>query len=175
MTRDRKSIRRIILLLVLACSLRLATSGYEIFAAGTDVALTVNPETGLERRFALADLSGLPRRSIPATDESGKESLFEGVLVAEVLKSAGVKFGKELSGKALAAYLLVEAADGYRVVFALPELDPAFTDAIVLLADHRDGNALGERDGRLRLIVPHEKRHARWVRQVVKFAIQRVQ
>src|ERR1043166_3586489 len=175
MTRNRKSIRRIILLMVLACSFRLATSGYEIFAAGTDVAVTVNTETGPERRFALIDLAGLPRRSIRATDETGKESLFEGVLVGEVLKSAGVKFGKELSGKALTNYLLVEAVDGYRVVFALPELDPAFTDAIVLLADHRDGKAMSDRDGKLRLIVPHEKRHARWVRQVVRFTVQRVQ
>ena len=77
--------------------------------------------------------------------------------MGEVLKSAGVKFGKELSGKALANYLLVESADRYRVVFALPELDPAFTDAIVLLADHRDGKALDEREGKLRLIVPHER------------------
>jgi hypothetical protein len=89
------------------------------------------------------------------------------------LKSAGVKFGKGLSGKALGDYLLVEASDGYRAVFVLPELDAAFTDAIVLLADHRDGKPLGERDGAQRVIVPHEKRHARWVRGVIALRVER--
>ena len=66
----------------------------------------------------------------------------------------------------MALYLLVEAADGYRVIFALPELDPAFTERVVLLADHRDGQPLSTAEGPLRLVVPDEKRHARWVRQV---------
>jgi hypothetical protein len=47
-----------------------------------------------------------------------------------------------------------------------PELDAAFKDAIVLLADRRDGQPLGSGEGPLRLLVAHEKRQARWVRQV---------
>ena len=66
----------------------------------------------------------------------------------------------------LSKFLLVEAADGYRVVFALPELDPAFRDVVVLVADRRDGQPLSTGEGPLRLVVPHEKRWARWVRQV---------
>ena len=45
----------------------------------------------------------------------------------------------------------------YRVVFALPELDPTFRDSEILLADRRDGKPLEGQDGRLRLIIPHEK------------------
>jgi hypothetical protein len=57
-------------------------------------------------------------------------------------------------------------------VFALPELDDAFTDRIVLLADRKDGKGLTEREGPFRIIVPHEKRPARWVRQVVSLTIR---
>ena len=34
---------------------------------------------------------------------------------------------------------MIEAADGYRVLFTLPELDSLFADKVVLLADRRDG------------------------------------
>ena len=73
----------------------------------------------------------------------------------------------------MALYLVVEAADGYRAVFALSELDPAFTDRVVLLADRRDGQPLSMRDGPLQVVVPGEKKHARWVRQVIRLRVGR--
>ena len=93
----------------------------------SDVVLVVDGAVEHNLKLSFADLARFPRHSLRATDELGKESLFEGVLVAEILKSAGVKFGKELCGKKLADYLLVETADGYRVVFALPEFDRALS------------------------------------------------
>jgi hypothetical protein len=89
------------------------------------------------------------------------------------LRLAGVPFGEGLRGKNLALYLIVEAADGYQAIFALPELDPAFTDRIILLADHKDGNSLSISEGPLRIVAPDEKRHARWVRQVIALTIRR--
>ena len=80
---------------------------------------------------------------------------------------AGLKLGQDLRGPALASYLLVEAADGYRAVFALPEIDPACTDRTILLADRRDGKPLPAQEGPLRIVVPGEKRRSRWVRLVV--------
>jgi hypothetical protein len=70
-------------------------------------------------------------------------------------------------------YLVVEAADGYRVVFALPELDPACSNQMILLADRRDGKPLDSMDGPLRIVVPAEKRHSRWVRQVIALKVGR--
>ena len=84
-----------------------------------------------------------------------------------------MKLGEAIRGAALANYLMVEAVDGYRVVFALPEVDPAFTDLIFLLADRRNAQPKGEYEGRWRIVVPHEKRHARSVRKVVSFTLQR--
>ena len=66
-------------------------------------------------------------------------------------------------------YVMVSASDGYRVVFALAEFDPDFTDRIVILADRRDGHALAPPEGPFRLVVAEEKRHARWVREVTAF------
>jgi DMSO/TMAO reductase YedYZ molybdopterin-dependent catalytic subunit len=108
----------------------------------------------------------MPRQTIEATDHDGRRVHFTGVALAEILKAAGAPLGDRLRGPQLSRFLLVQAADGYRAVFALPELDPAFTDSIVLLADRREGQPLPPGEGPLRLVVPHEKRQARWVRQV---------
>ena len=115
----------------------------------------------------------LPRQSIETKDHDGKDAVYEGVALVELLKAAGLKFGQDLRGKALASYLVVEAADGYRAVFALPELDPAFSERVILIADRRDKQPLDEKHGPLQIIVPGEKRHARWVRQVTALKIGR--
>jgi hypothetical protein len=80
-----------------------------------------------------------------------------------------------MKGKRLANCLVVEAADGYRAVIALPEVDPAFTDRQILLAFLRDGKPLGEKEGPYRIVIPDEKRMARWVRQVATLKIVDVQ
>jgi len=48
------------------------------------------------------------------------------------------------------------------VVIALPELDPAFTDKQIVLALARDGKPLDAKEGPYRLVIPDEKRMARW-------------
>src|SRR5215813_14157521 len=123
--------------------------------------LKVSGEVSSPLQLSAADFAKLPRTSTKAKDHSGKESVFEGVSLVEILKLAGLKFGEELRGKQMALFLVVDAADGYRVVFALPELDPGFNDKLVLLADRRDGSPLTTRDGPLQIIVPAEKRQGR--------------
>jgi hypothetical protein len=80
-----------------------------------------------------------------------------------------------MKGKRMASCLLVEAADGYRVVIALPEIDPAFADKQVVLAFLRDGKPLDAKEGPYRIVIPDEKRMARWVRQVTTLRIVEVQ
>src|SRR5262245_26599903 len=138
-----------------------------------DHRLLVSGEVEREVKLEQSDLDKLPRRSVVATDHSGVSSNFDGVALSEVLQLAGVKLGEGLRGKGLSLYLVVEARDGYRAVFALPELDPAFTDRVVLLAYKRNGKALGDEEGPLRIVVPGEKRHGRWVRQVRALVIKR--
>jgi DMSO/TMAO reductase YedYZ molybdopterin-dependent catalytic subunit len=120
------------------------------------------------------DMAKLPRATVRAKDRDDREATFEGTPLVEILRAAGVEFGERLRGEALARCVAVEAADGYRAVFALPELDPAFAERTIILADRRDGKPLSEAEGRFRVIVPGEKRHARWVRQVVALTVHPV-
>src|SRR5689334_23265656 len=138
-----------------------------------DVTLSISGEVARPLKLSAADIAKLPRRTVRAKDHSGKESTYEGTPLIEILQLAGVPLGESLRGKNLALYLVVEAADGYRAVFALPELDPAFTERVVLLTDRKDGIPLSAADGPLRLVIPDEKRQARWVRQVTALIIRR--
>jgi hypothetical protein len=73
----------------------------------------------------------------------------------------------------LGIYILVQAADGYRAVFASAEVDPAQTDRLILLADHKNGQLLSANEGPFRIVFPGEKRPARWVRQVQSILVNR--
>ncbi len=137
------------------------------------VLVRVSGEVAHEHELTSEDFSRLPRQTVRVKDPDGKEASYEGVPIIEALRAAGVKFGQDLKGPALATYLVVEATDGYRVVFALPELDPAFNDRVILLADRREGKPLDAKDGPLRVIVPGEKRHSRWVKQVINLKVGR--
>jgi hypothetical protein len=126
------------------------------------------PATAALPRITLSaqSLAGLPRKTLAVVDENGKNVTYSGVDLGALLAAGGAPHGEALRGRAVADYVLVRAADGYRAVFALIELDPRFTDKVVLLADRQDGAAIGK-DGPFRLVVPDEKHHARWVRNVV--------
>jgi DMSO/TMAO reductase YedYZ molybdopterin-dependent catalytic subunit len=141
--------------------------------AGTSVLLEVQGEVPRPLAVSAAEFAKLPRQAVRAQGHDRVESQFEGVALFEVLSRAGVPFGKELRGQAMALYLVVEASDGYRAVFALPELDPGFAERVILLADRRDGRPLSDQAGPLQVIVPGEKKHARWVRQVIRLRIGR--
>jgi DMSO/TMAO reductase YedYZ molybdopterin-dependent catalytic subunit len=166
---------RIALALVATCLVSPAASASDEPASKSDssVLLQVGGEVARPLTLTALEFARLPRQSVRARDHEGKEAEFEGVPVFEILQRAGVKLGQELRGPALSLYLVVEASDGYRAVFALPEIDPACTDRTILLADRRDGKSLSSQEGSLRIVVPGEKRHARWVRQVVVLRIGR--
>jgi len=142
-------------------------------AAAGEVVFRIGGDIARPQQWTLDDLVALPRREVRARDHDGTEATFTGVALVDLLRLAGVPLGTELRGGNMALYLLIDAADDYRVVFALPELDPAFTERVVLLADHRDGQPLAAAEGPLRLVVPDEKRHARWVRQVRSCTVRR--
>ena len=105
---------------------------------------------------------------------NGIETVYEGVWLHEVLKRAGVPQGNELRGKALSTYVLAQAQDGYQVVFSLGELDPAFIDNQILLADTANGKALFGAQGRFRLVVPKDKPGARSVRMLTRLDVVQV-
>jgi hypothetical protein len=121
--------------------------------------------------LSLADLAGLEHASAKVRSHDGAEHVYTGVPLSTILKRAGMPSGEDLRGSLLTRYVVVTAHDGYRVLFSLPELDPAFTDKQAILADRVDGKPLAGREGPLRIVVPEEKREARWIRMVEKIEI----
>ncbi|MFY9903965.1 MAG: molybdopterin-dependent oxidoreductase [Terriglobales bacterium] len=132
--------------------------------------LTIQDESGKQTILTRAELETLPRVKV-TTGASNSSAAFEGVSLNVLLEKADVSLGETMKGKRMASYLLVEAADGDRVVFALPEIDPAFGNKQVILAFLKDGKPLDAKEGPYRIVVPDEKRMARWVRQVTTLRI----
>ena len=116
------------------------------------------------------DLAKMPRATA-RTMNNGVETVYEGVLLNELLKKAGVPQGEALRGKALAGYVLAQAQDGYQVVFSLGELDPSLTDYEILVADMANGKPLFGSQGHFRLVAPKDKAGARSVRMLTKLEV----
>lgn len=115
----------------------------------------------------VADLKSMPRKTLSGVNPHKKKTeVYEGVLLEELLRKTGAPHGEQLRGPLMASYVVAEAEDGYRVVFSLAELDSGFLDSEVLVADTLDGSPLGPKQGPFKLVAPHEKRPARWVRML---------
>ncbi len=116
----------------------------------------------------------MPRKTLTVLNPHDKKTeKYEGVAVEEILRKAGVPQGEALRGPAMTTYVLAGAADGYQVVFSLAELDSGIVDSEVIVADTMDGTPLGNKLGPLRLVAPHEKRPARWVRMLRSITVVR--
>lgn len=87
------------------------------------------------------------------------------------MRRAGAPHGEQLRGTLMTTYVLAEAEDGYKVVFALAELDPGCSDSEILVADTVDGAPIDAKRGPFRLIVPHDKQPARWVRMLKSITV----
>ena len=146
-----------------------------LYAQETDAKLIVAGDLTNPLTLTKADLAKLPRTSVSVKAEgSDEQTTYEGVLLYDVLKEAGAPLGKQLTGKALATYVLAEARDGYQVVYALPEFDPSFTDKKIIIADTINGKPLFQYQGPLRLFVPGEKKGARSIRMLEKITVVRL-
>jgi len=161
-------------LVVLAIGVPSARSAAQSSQATVQVSgLVVRGLDGKEHTVSPADLARLARHdtTVSVHRVSGR---YSGVAFTDILALAGAPPSDSLRGQALTTYVLVEAADGYRVMFSLAELDGGFTDRVVLLADRVNGQPLPASEGPFRLILPGEKRPARWARQVVRISLGRV-
>lgn len=141
-------------------------------APATQLAVAGDVTTPLT--LTIADLKKMPRKTVAVMNPHEKKmETYEGVLLEDLLHRAGAMQGDQLRGLALSMYVVAEAADGYRVVFSLAELDSAFSESDVLVADTRDDAPLDVTIGPLRLVAPHDKRPARWVRMLKSIKVVR--
>jgi hypothetical protein len=122
--------------------------------------------------FTTPQFAALPHTEIKAMDgHEQKEHQYSGVAVRELLTQAGVPAGDKLRGAALRDVVVVRARDDYAVTLTLADFDEAFGGRSILLADRVDGNLLSTNAGPLRLIVPGDKKAARWARMVNKIEV----
>jgi DMSO/TMAO reductase YedYZ molybdopterin-dependent catalytic subunit len=133
--------------------------------------LTIEGDISASLTLAIADLARMPRETVEFAEESGTKATYEGVPIQEVLKKAGIGFGREMRGKALAGYLLAVARGGYEVAFGLGELDAELGGARIVVADKRNGQSLSANQGPIRLVLPQDKAGARSVRMLEKLVI----
>ncbi len=125
-------------------------------------------------RLDAATMSGLPRVTLSATDEGGQTANYSGVSLRDLLTKLGAPAGAAVRGKAMTSAIVIGAADSYHVLFTLAELDPSYTDHVVLIADTKDGVPLDAESGPYRLVVPFEKRQARWVKRATSISLVNV-
>lgn len=142
-------------------------------AVAAPTALKVAGDVATPLTLSAADLKALPRTKVEVTDE-GRVVTYDGVLVGEILKKAGVALGADLRGNAVATYVTASAADGYLVVFSLPELDNGFTSNDILVADTIDGKPLFAYQGPWRIVAPKDSRGARSIRMLDRLDVVRL-
>lgn len=163
-----RTLHALFALLLFSCSAALRAEDAPRPALGS-VSATIEFSTGFPAPLTAdaALLDSLPRSRVNARDH-GVAGTWDGVSFADLLRLAGAPFGEALRGPNLSKYVLVTAADGYRAVFSLGELDTAFGDTSITLAFMRDGQPLPEKEGPFRLVVSGDSKQARWVRQVIR-------
>jgi DMSO/TMAO reductase YedYZ molybdopterin-dependent catalytic subunit len=123
--------------------------------ASATAQLTIKGDVEKPLSLTLDDLRHLPRKTLKVmSPHEKKEETYEGVLVTELLKRARVPQGAQLRGAAMATYVQAAAADGYRVIFSLAELDTDFQDSDVIVADTMNGAPLDDKPGPFRLVAP---------------------
>jgi hypothetical protein len=170
---SRRSIhRRLIAVLPISALFLLAgTRGETADAVKGDQAVVLRGVNGKALRLTRSDLMKLPRTELDAVDHHGHKSHYAGVALRVLLDKLNVPRGEAFRGEWMRAFLVVDATDDYRALFALPELDPGFTDRVIILADTRDGQPLEKYQGPFRIVVPGEKKQARWVRMVKEIRV----
>lgn len=118
--------------------------------------------------LSAADLAKLKRAELKV---GSNRISYSGVPLAEVLRAAGVVWGGNCSPM-FACYVVVEAADGYRVAFSIPEIAPELAHKHILVADQCAGQPLSAKEGPFQIIEEDAKQHGRWVRQVTRISLR---
>jgi hypothetical protein len=129
--------------------------------SGDGKTLTLNPQ----------ELAALPHKSVAVFNAHTKANeTYSGVSLASLLDRVGAPLGEKVHGPVLMTGVVAEGTDGYKVLFALAEVDTAFHNGDVIVADSVDGHPLGE-DGAFKLVSTEDKHPARWVRNLTAISV----
>jgi hypothetical protein len=150
--------------------------GVEVTEASPDVLLLrVYPYYDV-LRLSIPDFKPLPHIRVRLhNSHTNANETYSGVRLADLFSKMGAPLGNELRGEALANYIVASGADGYKVVLALGEVDPAFHPGEVIVADAMDGKPLDAHSGPFKLVVTEDRRPARSVRNLVSLELKAVE
>jgi hypothetical protein len=141
--------------------------------AERQVVLTVQIKTAKPITFTADALGKFDRATVKADSDppTTDQVMYEGIPLASILHAAGVTWGTKCS-LWLDCYVIVEAADDYRVVFSVPEIDPGLAHKAVVLADRHDGKPFSKSEGPYQLVEEGAKQRGRWVKQVTTISVR---
>lgn len=129
---------------------------------------------GQKVSLTVEQLRAMPQQSVSLANPHTKTTeAYDGVLLTALLAKVAAPSGDKLRGDEMRDYVEIAGRDGYRAVFALAELDPAFQDNKVLVAVASDGKPLDDKQGPVRVVAPQDKRPARSVRMVTTITVRR--
>ena len=115
------------------------------------------------------DLAAL--QALPSTTATAGKTSYTGVGLWTLLATvAGLKTDPETKNQSLAMVVVATGSDGYRAVFSLGELDPAFGNQPDLVAYAANGSGLGS-SGIAKIVVPNDGKGGRAVSNLVSLQV----
>ena len=128
--------------------------------------------TGQTQTLTAVDIAKLPHEHVSLTHNDATTD-YAGPLLSDILRDAGAPLGVRMHGSGVNDVVFVTAADKYRVVLTLGEVDPSFhKGAKVILADQADGKPLSGKDAPYRLVVDGDMKPARSAFGVVSIELK---
>ena len=159
----------------LFCAWALLFAAPLLHAQGQDAPLLkVVLADGRSQSFTRAQLDAIPTERAPARLRDVAPFTVTGVSVTTLLRLCGLDLSQNLGGgKVVGHALLARAADDYRAVFGLAEVDPHFGHPPLMVSwTNADGSPLSEKAGPVQLISTGESRPGRWVRQLQSLEVK---
>lgn len=133
--------------------------------------LTLN---GVSRQISPPDFASMPQSTLKVHNtHSGRDEVYTGVAVSDLLRASGLTFSPETQSTFLRSYLRAQGTDFYFVLYSASEISPDLNTASVIVATRVDGHDLGD-DGAFKLVSSGDKRPARWVRNLLSLTLATV-
>jgi len=129
-----------------------------------------NPKT-----INLQELSSLPNQTTVQDAYFGKGGIqrgeFTGVLLWDLINSAGVITNPNIKSDLYRKYVLVTGSDCYQQTFSLGELAPSIGGSHQVMVAYRENGRLLTTDGFARLVAPGDKEGARRVSNIIRIEV----
>lgn len=133
--------------------------------------LTVEGRVAKRLYLTPTDFRSFSRSTVRIIQSPGNTDVYEGVPLIEILRKAGAPIGGQ-NKEELRTYVEAISSNGSRVIFSLAELDPAFTESNILVADTLNGTPSPQAE--LILVAGTDKVTLRSVQHLITIRVRRV-